>query len=529
MVTKNFTADQDTHLIEFLAKNNPGLYGRCGDWVYKLLVENVDGQWNWSSSHAWFTWRDHYRKNRFEFNQRIESYHRKHGLPMERVNSRRYTFFTPEDDAFLVEYLAKYNPEISGRTRTKLYQRLVDNVDDRWWSSRHSLGSWQGRYYNKKAEFDQRILQYQLEHKKSTAQKKGDPIRKRPSRKRKQKSTSLADAPKTLSIRQNAARIRSNSPGLRVQFQTDPPTESDDNSPSKRETTSNYTRIRNAGDIRAQVHEMGIDVEQRREARLAVVSSSPRHPSAISSSRDPATETGRASVDVRPSTSPHPAQSPIQHRSTSLQASQSLSPLHWASPTPSVFHVEPAIEDTHQLPACIESPLERRHVVFTPRLGNQHLLCPVFNPGPWKPPSMLSQVELRVESSEDNDRPLPIYPPHTLGNQGSLWDMMKSGTPPLEKVVYSSPGDDVENSSLHTARPPRRLRLFQPRPVSTDNSQRHQQDRGGPTVQQIPATHGFDAEVVRQVYDASRDHIKAERVLYRMRQAADAVRKAALD
>jgi hypothetical protein len=36
--------------------------------------------------------------------------------------------FTESDDEHLVKYIAKYNPERSGRNGNKLYQKLVENV-----------------------------------------------------------------------------------------------------------------------------------------------------------------------------------------------------------------------------------------------------------------------------------------------------------------------------------------------------------------------------------------------------------------
>jgi hypothetical protein len=38
-----FTNEDDQHLVEYLATYSPGIAGRCGNNLYKNLVENVSG------------------------------------------------------------------------------------------------------------------------------------------------------------------------------------------------------------------------------------------------------------------------------------------------------------------------------------------------------------------------------------------------------------------------------------------------------------------------------------------------------
>ncbi|KAI1785630.1 hypothetical protein LXA43DRAFT_1076892 [Ganoderma leucocontextum] len=66
--------------------------------------------------------------------------------------------FTSEEEDFLVQYMAKYNPAPAGRTGNKLYQRLVENAEGKWpWHKRHTWQSWRERYRNNNEYFDRRI------------------------------------------------------------------------------------------------------------------------------------------------------------------------------------------------------------------------------------------------------------------------------------------------------------------------------------------------------------------------------------
>ena len=47
---------------------------------------------------------------------------------MHILNSRSRNEFTDREDDYLVQYIAKYNPNPEGRTGNKLYLRLVEDV-----------------------------------------------------------------------------------------------------------------------------------------------------------------------------------------------------------------------------------------------------------------------------------------------------------------------------------------------------------------------------------------------------------------
>ncbi|KAL7282870.1 hypothetical protein ACG7TL_002283 [Trametes sanguinea] len=69
--------------------------------------------------------------------------------------------FTADDDRLLAMYIAKYNPQLEGRSGNLLYQRLVANADNRWpFSKRHTWQSWRERYIRNKPKFDKMIRKY---------------------------------------------------------------------------------------------------------------------------------------------------------------------------------------------------------------------------------------------------------------------------------------------------------------------------------------------------------------------------------
>ncbi|KAJ6579498.1 hypothetical protein DFH09DRAFT_329962 [Mycena vulgaris] len=78
-----FTTDDDTLLVKYLAKYNPGVQGRSGNKIYQILVENEHNKWSWSARHPWGGWRERYTRHQDEFNARIKKYQTKKGLPME--------------------------------------------------------------------------------------------------------------------------------------------------------------------------------------------------------------------------------------------------------------------------------------------------------------------------------------------------------------------------------------------------------------------------------------------------------------
>ncbi|KIJ63382.1 hypothetical protein HYDPIDRAFT_29630 [Hydnomerulius pinastri MD-312] len=73
--------------------------------------------------------------------------------------------FTPEHDAFLFKYIAKYCPTRQGRTGPGLYEDLVANKDKLWpWSIHHPWQSWRERYTKNRDYFDARIEKYHEKH-----------------------------------------------------------------------------------------------------------------------------------------------------------------------------------------------------------------------------------------------------------------------------------------------------------------------------------------------------------------------------
>ncbi|KAJ7250298.1 hypothetical protein C8J57DRAFT_681881 [Mycena rebaudengoi] len=74
------------------------------------------------------------------------------------------TPFTPEDDALLVKYIAKYNPGVQGRSGNRIYKQLIENAYNKWkWGQRHPWQGWRDRYYKNQPEFNRRIKRYQTE------------------------------------------------------------------------------------------------------------------------------------------------------------------------------------------------------------------------------------------------------------------------------------------------------------------------------------------------------------------------------
>ncbi|KAF8173295.1 hypothetical protein BJ912DRAFT_1147913 [Pholiota molesta] len=70
-----FTQEEDEYLIKYIAKYNPQIAGRQGNRLYMTLVENPE-KWSWGRAHSWQSWRERYRKNQVEFDQKIKRYMR---------------------------------------------------------------------------------------------------------------------------------------------------------------------------------------------------------------------------------------------------------------------------------------------------------------------------------------------------------------------------------------------------------------------------------------------------------------------
>ncbi|OCB86573.1 hypothetical protein A7U60_g6469 [Sanghuangporus baumii] len=72
------------------------------------------------------------------------------------------TPYTQDDDAFLMKYIAIYNPDGANRLGNALYARLVEDAERKWpWSKRHSWQSWRERYKDHQDRFDANIKKYQ--------------------------------------------------------------------------------------------------------------------------------------------------------------------------------------------------------------------------------------------------------------------------------------------------------------------------------------------------------------------------------
>ncbi|KAF8173287.1 hypothetical protein BJ912DRAFT_992595, partial [Pholiota molesta] len=70
-----FTQEEDECLIKYIAKYNPQIAGRQGNRLYMTLVENP-AKWRWARAHPWQSWRERYKKNQVEFDQKIRRYMR---------------------------------------------------------------------------------------------------------------------------------------------------------------------------------------------------------------------------------------------------------------------------------------------------------------------------------------------------------------------------------------------------------------------------------------------------------------------
>ncbi|KAG0691981.1 hypothetical protein DFH29DRAFT_609237 [Suillus ampliporus] len=87
-VRTDFTGDEDILLMKYIATYNPTKQNRSGPALYKRLVENVDGKWNWSKTHPWMSWHNRYTKNKDEFDRKIAKYQKKKGINPEKQTVR---------------------------------------------------------------------------------------------------------------------------------------------------------------------------------------------------------------------------------------------------------------------------------------------------------------------------------------------------------------------------------------------------------------------------------------------------------
>ncbi|KAG2126837.1 hypothetical protein DEU56DRAFT_537454 [Suillus clintonianus] len=96
-VRTGFTADEDILLMKYLATYNPTKKNRSGPVLYKRLVENADGKWNWSKTHPWVSWQNRYNKNTEEFDRKISRYQKKKGIDPEKPAAAE-PLFPPSDE-----------------------------------------------------------------------------------------------------------------------------------------------------------------------------------------------------------------------------------------------------------------------------------------------------------------------------------------------------------------------------------------------------------------------------------------------
>lgn len=78
-----FTADDDKHLVAYLAKHSITANGRRGNSLYLKLMEDEEGKWPWSQRHTSHSWRERYKTQRAEFDSYIEEWQRAH--PTEEI------------------------------------------------------------------------------------------------------------------------------------------------------------------------------------------------------------------------------------------------------------------------------------------------------------------------------------------------------------------------------------------------------------------------------------------------------------
>ncbi|KIK77303.1 hypothetical protein PAXRUDRAFT_36809 [Paxillus rubicundulus Ve08.2h10] len=76
-----YTNDDDTQLMKYLARYSATKAGRSGARLYRDLEANEDNRWPWADRHPWQSWRERYVKNAEYFDPRIAKYQEKHGLP----------------------------------------------------------------------------------------------------------------------------------------------------------------------------------------------------------------------------------------------------------------------------------------------------------------------------------------------------------------------------------------------------------------------------------------------------------------
>ncbi|KAJ7130780.1 hypothetical protein C8R43DRAFT_1024978 [Mycena crocata] len=137
-----FTQDDDNLLVKYLAKYNPGVQGRSGNKIYKVLVENENGKWRWSSRHPWGGWRDRYVKDQRQFDKRIKKYQLEKGLPTENAGhingTQKHKASDDEEDTKVPKRKRKGSPAEDTRKRARMVEREEAEESDEEQGARKS-------------------------------------------------------------------------------------------------------------------------------------------------------------------------------------------------------------------------------------------------------------------------------------------------------------------------------------------------------------------------------------------------------
>ncbi|KAF7301051.1 Myb-DNA-bind-2 domain-containing protein [Mycena indigotica] len=128
-----YDSDDDTLLVKYLAKYNPGVQGRKGNKVYQTLTLNADKKWAWASRHPWGGWRERYMKHQAEFDQRIKKYQIRKNLPTANpghVNGTKKTVDSEIESDTNAGRKRKYVPSTIPRKKAKAEQREEEEEDE---------------------------------------------------------------------------------------------------------------------------------------------------------------------------------------------------------------------------------------------------------------------------------------------------------------------------------------------------------------------------------------------------------------
>ncbi|KAI0074700.1 hypothetical protein K474DRAFT_1665143 [Panus rudis PR-1116 ss-1] len=204
-----FTTDDESLLVKYLARYNPDGQNRTGNKLYETLVKNEKGKWSFASRHPAQSWRQHYLDDQERFDRLIAQRIRKdHGgdnppsaprtIPSSSQNGRQP--FTEEEDLLLAQYIAEKTPTAKTRLGNTIYKELVENLETYPWARTHPWQSWRERYKKHQAIFDRRIARYlkNLQKQQAEAAESRESSHSRdpgPSKKRRRDSEGQAEKP----------------------------------------------------------------------------------------------------------------------------------------------------------------------------------------------------------------------------------------------------------------------------------------------------------------------------------------------